>query len=55
MDAIKNPNGRKCQCGATKGLTRHHITPKRLGGSDDPSNLIILCKYCHTRIHQKYK
>lgn len=29
----------------------HHILFRRDGGSDDESNLIALCKTCHTRLH----
>ena len=28
----------------------HHITPKRLKGSNDPKNLGCLCKDCHTKV-----
>jgi hypothetical protein len=28
----------------------HHIAPKALGGSNDPSNLILLCERCHSRL-----
>lgn len=31
----------------------HHITPASKGGSDDPNNLITLCKPCHTKVHKK--
>jgi 5-methylcytosine-specific restriction endonuclease McrA len=27
----------------------HHITPKRLGGTNHPSNLQALCHSCHSR------
>ena len=42
-----------CQvCGKKKqrkNLEVHHIIPKSKGGTDDPTNLITLCKYCHDR------
>ena len=28
----------------------HHRTPKRQGGSDDPSNLQALCELCHRQV-----
>jgi len=28
----------------------HHITPRSLGGSDDPDNLCCLCPSCHLRL-----
>ena len=31
----------------------HHIKPRSSGGSDHHSNLITLCKKCHTKIHNK--
>lgn len=33
-------------------LETHHIIERQHGGSEDPSNLIVLCKYCHTAVHQ---
>jgi ribosomal protein L37E len=35
------------RCGYSSRLERCHIVPKSLGGSDDPSNLILMCKRCH--------
>lgn len=29
----------------------HHITYRRDGGSDEPENLICLCKMCHDNVH----
>jgi len=29
----------------------HHILPKDKGGTDDPTNLVILCPSCHKRRH----
>ncbi|WP_221238279.1 HNH endonuclease [Roseospira visakhapatnamensis] len=46
------PSGTRCvRCGA---LAEHldHIKPKRLGGSDDPSNLQPLCAHCHNSTKQ---
>lgn len=44
----------KCQlCGKRKraqsDLEVHHVEPKAFGGTDDPTNLITLCKHCHDR------
>lgn len=42
------------QCGAKNcRLEVHHITPKRLGGSDTLSNLITLCYDCHSKTFGK--
>jgi ATP-dependent DNA helicase RecQ len=29
----------------------HHLIPRSLGGSDDPSNLVTLCDGCHAAFH----
>lgn len=29
----------------------HHILPKKYGGTDDNSNLVILCPNCHRMVH----
>ena len=46
-----------CQiCGTVKNLDRHHVIPKRMGGSrnavvHDESNLMTLCRSCHGNLH----
>ncbi len=35
------------RCGYKKPLERCHIIPDSLGGKDEPSNLVLLCKRCH--------
>ena len=39
----------KCWKGATEGLglERAHVIPYSLGGSDEPSNFVMLCAECH--------
>jgi hypothetical protein len=37
--------------GLLKGFHKHHITPKHLGGSNDPSNLVLLHPYDHAIAH----
>lgn len=32
----------------------HHIKPLEEGGTNDESNLMSLCKSCHSRIHAKH-
>ncbi|MCH8346514.1 MAG: HNH endonuclease, partial [Chloroflexi bacterium] len=44
-------------CQKTQELDRHHIVPRRMGGSKDPSvlgedNLITVCRTCHRNIHE---
>ena len=35
------------RCGCKKNLERAHIIPHAMGGKDEPSNLVLLCKRCH--------
>jgi hypothetical protein len=40
--------GRLCwRCGHARLLQRCHIIPRSLGGSEDASNLVLLCRQCH--------
>jgi len=55
-EAIRNQvllrDGFRCQeCGFKYKLEVHHIIPRSQGGSNDPSNLITLCKKCHDKHH----
>ncbi|MFX0065655.1 MAG: RNA-guided endonuclease IscB [Candidatus Hermodarchaeota archaeon] len=36
-------------------LECHHIVPKKDGGTDIPTNLIVLCKECHDQVHNGAK
>lgn len=35
-------------------IHRHHIIPRKFGGSNDPENVVDLCSSCHARVHQSY-
>ena len=48
------PSRRCDNCESTHQVQEHHIHPVQYGGSDSPSNLILLCKDCHEAEH-KYK
>ena len=49
---IRDMLPRKCMnCGATASLTYHHIVPVSRGGNDVPSNIAVLCPYCHANVH----
>jgi len=43
---------RCARCGETATIA-HHIVRKRDGGSDDESNLMPLCKSCHSKVHAR--
>src|SRR5215204_4911834 len=51
-------DGSGCEiCSAVRGLDRHHILHKKMGGSKNPAihdhaNLIFLCRRCHTILHE---
>lgn len=45
---VLDRDGRRCTfCGTTKGLEVHHIVPVAKGGTNDPSNLITVCRAHH--------
>lgn len=47
----------KCYiCGDNRenSLEKHHIVPRRYGGSDRDSNLVTLCASCHSAIEKIY-
>ncbi len=35
------------RCAQKRNLHRCHIVPRALGGSEEPSNLVLLCAQCH--------
>ena len=40
--------GRRCgQCGKAGALEVHHVKELAHGGTNDPSNLQVLCRDCH--------
>jgi 5-methylcytosine-specific restriction endonuclease McrA len=46
--AVRRRDGNACTaCGATEGLSVHHIVPARQGGSDELDNLVTLCRLHH--------
>lgn len=48
-DEIYTRDGRICRwCGTKEYLTIDHIHPVSLGGSNDPSNLQVLCASCNS-------
>lgn len=50
----------KCEVRWDNGCTgrardSHHVVLRSRGGSDDPSNLIAACRYCHGKLHSHVK
>lgn len=41
-------------CGAEEPIERHHIVPRRLGGSDKDNNLLSVCSNCHSKLEKIY-
>src|SRR5260370_25405613 len=50
----RGPAGCAAVCNRLHGVQVHHIVPRHLGGSDDPSNAIPLCPNCHDEVHARY-
>jgi len=40
-------------CGRTRFLEVHHRRPRSLGGSNEVTNLQVLCSSCHQLVHQR--
>jgi hypothetical protein len=53
---VQERDGHACRvCGGEENTEVHHINPVRLGGEDDPENLVLLCKGCHNKFEGKWK
>lgn len=51
---LERDNYRCRECGTPcrrEDADVHHLIPRSLGGSDDPSNLVTLCDGCHAAFH----
>ena len=50
-------DGDRCRrCGASGAVQRlytHHILPRTQGGSDNPSNLMLVCQSCHGKLERE--
>jgi 5-methylcytosine-specific restriction endonuclease McrA len=51
VDARDGDVCRVCRCLVLRGRHHHHIVFRSRGGKDTPSNLLVLCDWCHTAIH----
>lgn len=54
-EAVKLLQAHSCceLCGDKRNLEVHHIIPVVCGGSDDVSNLVVVCGRCHARLTPK--
>jgi 5-methylcytosine-specific restriction endonuclease McrA len=48
---LKDKKGICFMCGKRGQTEHHHIKSKGSGGNDIESNLIEVCRICHTKIH----
>lgn len=48
---VKRRDKGKCRCCGKPGTDLHHILYRARGGRDEASNLITLCRSCHTAEH----
>lgn len=39
------------RCGTSRNVQMHHRKYRSRGGSDDPKNLVPLCRVCHFDVH----
>lgn len=45
--------GRRCEvCHQHRRLEVHHVVPRIRGGTNHISNLRLLCRRCHLRVHR---
>lgn len=47
--------GKCTSCGTTRNLHYHHIKQFAQGGKHTKSNLRLLCKRCHNKLHKDMK
>ena len=47
LKELKNERGNKCQICEKKSNQIHHIIPRRIGGSNNKDNLLLICNNCH--------
>ena len=54
QQALRNADYHCSLCGAVRGLQVHHNTYKNLG-HENMSDLVVLCRDCHAKFHNKNK
>lgn len=52
-EIFRRDDNRCLGCGQGEKLEIHHIIPLKYGGSDDPDNILTLCKKCHENSEPK--
>lgn len=52
LDVLERDNYKCIDCGRDEDLHVHHIIHKSDGGTNDPNNLVTLCKWCHAERHK---
>jgi hypothetical protein len=54
---IRRRDGDRCRLcqasGAVQRMFTHHIVPRAQGGSDDITNLMLVCQSCHMRLERE--
>ena len=49
---LERDNFKCVECGGNKDLHVHHVVHRKHGGTNDPDNLVTLCKWCHAEHHK---
>ena len=49
--ALKPDFTAKCEICGRANADRHHLITKGAGGTDDPSNILYLCREHHSEVH----
>lgn len=50
----KLKKGNSCHfCGTVDNLTLHHLIRRNVGGATEDDNLLVVCRDCHDKIHEK--
>ncbi len=53
---VLNRDHHQCiECGSKENLNIHHVIPEKWGGENNPSNLVTLCRTCHSSKHIEYQ
>ncbi len=53
-DRVLARDRHRCRnCHSYRNPHVHHIDPRASGGSNDPSNLVVLCSPCHSLVHRQ--